>query len=282
MARKAEEISERLIPEITDEEERGDFARKLNIKLEMFEGPFDLLLSLIEKQKIEIMDIPISLIADQYIDIIFESGGFNVEIASEFLVMASALLHMKTRRLLPKPLPETEELTEEQLVEHLLRYKQYKQISVRMAEAMAYWSGACCRAQENIEFPRREETLELSLDELAGCYERAKLRFETLRNDNTAKMQVILKVEKVSLKDKIKQIISLLTSKTRVKFSEVFRRENSSKPEIVTGFLAVLELNRRKSVDVVQEKLFGEIEIIRAKEDMSEGLSSLEGYDEWE
>ena len=64
MARKAEEISERLIPEITDEEERGDFARKLNIKLEMFEGPFDLLLSLIEKQKIEIMDIPISLIAD--------------------------------------------------------------------------------------------------------------------------------------------------------------------------------------------------------------------------
>lgn len=263
-------------------EESADEARKLNIRLEAFEGPFDLLLSLIEKQKIEITDIPISLIADQYIDIIFAAGGFNVEIASEFLVMASALLHMKTRKLLPKPLPETEEMTEEQLVEHLMRYKQYKAVSAVLAEHMEYWSGAHYREQEAIEFPRREETLELSLEELTASYERTKLRFETTRNDNTAKMQVILKTEKVSLRDKIKQIISVLVTKTRVRFSEIFRRDKSSKPEIVTGFLAILELNRRKSVDLVQKKPFGDIEIIRAKEDMTENLTNLEGYDEWE
>ena len=113
-------------------------------------------------------------------------------------------------------------------------------------------------------------------------YERAKLRFDTLRNDNTEKMEVILKIEKVSLKDKLKQIIGVLARKTKVKFSEIFGRGKSSKPETVTGFLAILELNRRKSVDLVQKQLFGEIEIIKAKDDMTEGLTNLEGYDEWD
>lgn len=257
-------------------------AAKLNIKLDSFEGPFDLLLSLIEKQKIEITDIPISVIADQYIDIIFAAGGFNVDIAGEFLVMASALLHMKTRKLLPKPLPETEEMTEEQLVERLVVYKQFKEVSSKLTESMEYWSNAHYRVQENIDFPKKEETIELSVDELAMGYERAKLRFETLRNDNTEKMEVILKIEKVSLKDKLKQIIGVLAQKTRVKFSEIFGRGKSSKPETVTGFLAILELNRRKNVDLVQKQLFGEIEIIKAKDDMTEGLTNLEGYDEWD
>jgi segregation and condensation protein A len=257
-------------------------AGKLNIKLDSFEGPFDLLLSLIDKQKIEITDVPISVIADQYIDIIFAAGGFNVDIAGEFLVMASALLHMKTRKLLPKPLPETEEMTEEQLVERLVIYKQFKEVAEKLSKDMEYWSSAHYRVQENIDFPKKEETIELSVDELAMGYERAKLRFDTLRNDNTEKMEVILKIEKVSLKDKLKQIIGVLARKTRVKFSEIFGRGKSSKPETVTGFLAILELNRRKSVDLVQKQLFGEIEIIKAKDDMTEGLTNLEGYDEWD
>ncbi len=257
-------------------------AGKLNIKLDAFEGPFDLLLSLIEKQKIEITDVPISIIADQYIDIIFAAGGFNVDIAGEFLVMASALLHMKTRKLLPKPLPETEEMTEEQLVERLVVYKQFKEVATKFTESMELWSRACYREQENIDFPKREEVLELSLDELAASYEREKMSFETRRNDNTEKMQVILKIEKVSLKDKLKQIISVLANKTKIRFSEIFGRGKSSKPETVTGFLAILELNRRKNVNLVQKQLFGEIEIIRAKEDMNEGLTNLEGYDEWD
>jgi len=269
---------------MADEEKNGEAlsAGKLNIRLDSFEGPFDLLLSLIEKQKIDITDIPISVIADQYIDIIFAAGGFNVEIASEFLVMASALLHMKTRKLLPKPLPETEEMTEEQLVERLVVYKQFKEVSEKLRESMEFWEKANYRTQENIDFPKREEVIELSLDELVTGYDRAKMRFETLRNDNTEKMQVILKIEKVSLKDKLKQIIGVLTNKTRVYFSEIFGRGKSSKPETVTGFLAILELNRRKNVDLVQKKLFGEIEIIRAKDDMNEGLTNLEGYDEWD
>ncbi|MBO5417114.1 MAG: segregation/condensation protein A [Clostridia bacterium] len=268
--------------EISENQNEVLSAGKLNIKLDSFEGPFDLLLSLIDKQKIEITDVPISVIADQYIDIIFAAGGFNVDIAGEFLVMASALLHMKTRKLLPKPLPETEEMTEEQLVERLVIYKQFKEVAEKLSKDMEYWSNARYRVQENIDFPKKEETIELSVDELAMGYERAKLRFETLRNDNTEKMEVILKIEKVSLKDKLKQIIGVLARKTKVKFSEIFGRGKSSKPETVTGFLAILELNRRKSVDLVQKQLFGEIEIIKAKDDMTEGLTNLEGYDEWD
>ena len=268
--------------EISENQNEVLSAGKLNIKLDSFEGPFDLLLSLIDKQKIEITDVPISVIADQYIDIIFAAGGFNVDIAGEFLVMASALLHMKTRKLLPKPLPETEEMTEEQLVERLVIYKQFKEVAEKLSKDMEYWSSAHYRVQENIDFPKKEETIELSVDELAMGYERAKLRFDTLRNDNTEKMEVILKIEKVSLKDKLKQIIGVLARKTQVKFSEIFGRGKSSKPETVTGFLAILELNRRKSVDLVQKQLFGEIEIIKAKDDMTEGLTNLEGYDEWD
>ncbi|MBQ8828394.1 MAG: segregation/condensation protein A, partial [Clostridia bacterium] len=119
-------------------------------------------------------------------------------------------------------------------------------------------------------------------DALTNAYDRAKLRFETSRNDNTGKMNVILKIEKVSLKDKIKQVISVLTNKSKVYFSEIFNLKKNTKAEVVTGFLAILELDRNKSVRLEQKKLFGEINIIKAKDDMQEGLTNLEGYDEWD
>lgn len=253
-----------------------------NIKLDMFEGPFDLLLSLLEKNKLEITDIPISLIADQYIDYIFAAGVFDVELASEFVVMGSSLLHMKSRKLLPKPLPETEELTEEELAEHLMKYKQYKETAVRIAEFMEYWDGSVCREQELLTFSRREDPVELTADALVNAYESAKLRYETSRNDNTGKMNVILKIEKVSLRDKIKHVISVLSNKKKILFSEVFNLKKNTKAEVVTGFLAILELDRNKSVRLEQKKLFGDIDIIKAKDDMQEGLANLEGYDEWD
>lgn len=173
-------------------------------------------------------------------------------------------------------------MTEEQLVEHLVRYRQYKAVSAVLAEQMEFWSGAFYREQEPIDFPPREEVLELSTGELAASYERARLRFETTRNDNTEKMHVILQTEKVSLRDKIRQVVAALVTKTRVRFSELFRKGKSSRPEIVTGFLAILELNRRKNVNLVQKKPFDDIEIIRVKEDINDNLTDLEEYDEWE
>ena len=189
---------------------------------------------------------------------------------------------MKTRELLPKPLPETDEMTEDELKAHLLQYKQYKELSVKLEEIMNFWGGAIYRAQENIDFPKKEETITLSDETLAENYSRAKLRFDTLRNDNKEKMETILKIERVSLKDKIKQIVSSLVRNAKVKFSEIFNKEKNSKPEVVTGFMATLELNKRNNVKVHQDKLFGEIEIECTDKELSEELFDLDEYKEWE
>lgn len=255
---------------------------KINLKIENFEGPFDLLLALIDKNKIEITEISISAIADQYMDVIFASGGFNVEIGTEFLVMASSLIHMKTRHLLPKPLPESDEMTEEELREHLEIYKKYKNVAEIFNEKYVYWQDAILREQENIDFPKREETITLTPDELMMNYERVSMRYATLRNDNTEKMEVILKTEKVSLRDKIRQVVRFIKGKIKVKFDDIFAPKTSSKPERVTGFLAILELGRRDKVKLSQPAPFTDIEITGIGDEIDVSDMNLEDYDEWE
>lgn len=101
---------------------------EINIKLDVFEGPFDLLLTLLERNKLEITDIRISLIADQYLDILKEN--FDMETASEFLVTASWLLHLKSKKLLPKSEKEEEEITEEELnTPSWTQYKKYRDVT---------------------------------------------------------------------------------------------------------------------------------------------------------
>ena len=106
-----------------------------DIRLDVFEGPFDLLLSLLERNKLNIADISISLIADQYIEVL--KNNFDMEIASEFLVMASTLLHLKSRRLLPQKEKEAEEISEEELIRRLSEYKRYKELAPAVSERLA-------------------------------------------------------------------------------------------------------------------------------------------------
>lgn len=267
----------------SDNEGEPRSAGSLSIKLDSFEGPFDLLLTLISRQSIDITEVSISSVTDQYLDVIFEAGTFKVEIGSEFLVMAAALIHMKTRKLMPKPQEEEPgELTEEQLARHLELYKLYKASAEKLAERYEIWQDALTRPQETMEFPKLQESIELDSMALISSYERVKLRFETLRNDNTEKMDVILKIEKVSLKDKIRQVVKVIKSRMSVRFSEIFNRRSSSVPEVVTGFLAVLELDRRERVLVNQKEPFGEIEIRRKDDDFAELELDLEEYNEWD
>ena len=233
----------------------------INIKLDMFEGPFDLLLALLEKNKLEIMEIPISVIADQYVDFLFGSDVFNMDVASEFLVMASALIHMKSRKLLPQQEKEEEEITEEELKERLVRYKRFKEAAVVLSRQMAYWSGAFYSGGEPLQFKPRETLIELNGQELSEAYTRVYARYAESRNDNTEKMQQILKTEKVSLREKIRQVLGAVRKKAKVAFSDMFNLKRNTKLEVVTGFLAVLELDKCKRVSLKQKKLFGEIEV---------------------
>lgn len=268
--------------ELLDREENGFGSVKL--KLENFEGPFDLLLTLIEKQSVEITDISISEVTDQYLAVIFDKGGFKVELGSEFLVMAATLIRMKTSRLLPKPPTETppEEMTEEQLAAHLRLYREYKQAAENLNVRYEFWQDALYREQEIIDFPKLEEEIKLEPASLIAGYERARLRFEAFRNDNKEKMDVILKIEKVSLREKISQFVKVFKHKLKVTFSEMFNTKRNSVPEVVTGFLAVLELNRRDKVNLNQNELFGEIEITKKTDEFDDMMLNLEDYDEWD
>lgn len=230
---------------------------EINIRLDVFEGPFDLLLALLERNKLDITDIKISLIADQYLDVL--SQNFDMEIASEFLVTASWLLHLKSKKLLPKPEKEEEEITEEELIRRLTQYKKYKDVTPEITERYLYWSKSHYKMPEPLNYPKKYNPPEIDKEEFAFCYNDVRTRYLLRQNDNREKMERILKVEKVSLKDKMKQVVANVIRRTKAKFSELFSPKKSSKAEIVTGFLALLELTRRKRVKTEQKENFGEI-----------------------
>ncbi len=235
-----------------------------DIKLDVFEGPFDLLLTLLERNKLDIADISVSLIADQYLEVLH--SNFDMEIASEFLVMATTLLHLKSRRLLPKEEKVEEEVSEEELIRRLTEYRRFKNIAPEIGNLYDYWSKSFYKMPENLHFPRVYIPVQIDMGEFCAVYAEIEARNIEKKNDNRQKMERILKVEKVSIRDKMKQIVHKLIRKTKSTFAEIFDKKSSSRMERVTGFLALLELDRRKRVTVCQEKLFGEIEIIPGEE----------------
>ena len=142
------------------------------IKIQNFEGPFDLLFHLIEKNQIDIYDIPISEITEQYLEYLFDMQQLDMEIASEFLLMASTLLHIKSRMLLPKPIDESEEEIDprEELIFRLVEYKKYKEITENLKILEENWAGAQYRYPEIFTFEREIEIMELSPLLLANFY----------------------------------------------------------------------------------------------------------------
>ena len=249
---------------------------EINIKLDVFEGPFDLLLTLLERNKLQITDIRISLIADQYLDILRES--FDMEMASEFLVMASWLLHLKSKRLLPKPEKEEEEITEEELVRRLTQYKKYRDVTPEITLLYQYWSKSYYKMPEPLSFPKKYAPPEIDPGSFSACYAEICARNRLRQNDNREKMERILKVERVSLREKMKQGVSHVLRRAKAKFSDLFSSAKSSRAEIVTGFLAILELQRRKKIKVEQTLNFGEIDILPGEE-IEDGNFDITGSD---
>ena len=129
--------------------------KKYAIKIDNFEGPLDLLCHLIDKNKMNIYDINLSEITDQYIEYLKEQESLNLEIASEFLVMASTLLYLKSKNLLPKQEEEQEEITEEELIRRIIEYKKFKEISKVFKENYLEYSNRFFKALEEIELPKR-------------------------------------------------------------------------------------------------------------------------------
>jgi segregation and condensation protein A len=249
------------------------------IRIENFEGPFDLLFHLIEKNQMNIYDIPINDITDQYMEYLYAAKQLDLEVASEFLLMAATLLHIKSKLLLPSK-KEKEEDTEvdprEELVLKLVEYRKYKEFSGGLKIREAKWEGAVYKLPEVIDIPRVNETFSLSPDALKSFYLGIIERNKKKRTNAATNMKTIMHVEKVSLKSKIRQVLRKLMEKATFRFSEIFSPKTASKLEVVTGFLAVLELTKLKKVSLNQEKQFGEITIERLDQDIKISLEHIE------
>lgn len=242
---------------------------KYSIKIENFEGPMDLLFHLIEKNKIDIYDIPIALITEQYLDYLQEMQEMDLEIASDFLVMAATLLHIKSRMLLPKHKEAEEDLTDprEELVQKLLEYKKYKEFSAELAEREKTGQAVYYKLPDIIDFGKDTETQLIGLDpdDLTNAFRRIlEVNIKSERHNNETFSQIVNR-EKVSVAKKVRDIVKVLRDKDRVKFDNLFEQADS-KIEKIAIFLAVLELIKLRKIIIEQKTNYGEIVIYKSRE----------------
>lgn len=236
------------------------------LELDNFQGPLDLLLHLIEKNQMDIYDIKIVEITNQYMDYIYSMEHWDIEFASEFLVMASTLLHIKSRTLLPKKKEEVvgEPDPRDDLVYRLIEYRKYKKLAKTMLEREQVWLRSLVKHREFIKFTREYEVIELSSVILKEKMLDINRRIIDSMNDNETKMKIILRQEKVSLREKMSDVVKKLRNSSSVIFSKIFHKSKDSKIVVITGFQAILELSKGKRIHINQKKPFGDIKITKA------------------
>ena len=215
---------------------------KLCYKLESFEGPLDLLLHLISKNKVSIYDIPIVEITDQYLEAIVGIEDADIENASEFIVLASQLLYIKSRMLLPKnDAEEDEEDPRDELAKRLLEYQQYKEASKELRKT-EFWSRYMVfKEAEDIKFPVPEYDIHHEVDELFDAFQAIFERKSRRKPPEKRAFAGIVGREKVSVSDMVKKVTDMLKCVKKLRFSSVFKDEDS-KPEMIATFLAILEM----------------------------------------
>lgn len=239
--------------------------KKYSIKIDNFEGPLDLLIYLIEKNKMDIYDIHLAEITDQYIEYLNAMEKLNLEIASEFLVMASSLLYLKSKRLLPKEEEDTEELTEEELIRRIIEYKKYKEISGKLKENYIIFSKRIAKGQEEIELPKRKLEKEYDNQMIPEIYRNLVERTNQKLNQNAKNIEKIALVENYSVASKVREMFKVLVKQRKFVFNKMFSIKQKDKQEVVTAFSGLLELSRRNKVATRQEEIFGDI-VVEKKE----------------
>ena len=234
---------------------------KYKVKLENFEGPLDLLCHLIDKNKMDIYDINLSEITDQYIEYINDMEKMNLEVTSEFLVMASTLLYLKSKNLLPNQVEDEKELTEEELLQRILEYKRYKEITKTLREMSANSGNTVFKLPEEIELPKQKLEKEYKKEIIPEIYADMIEKNASRLNQNAKNIEKIAITETYTVADKVKTMFKELLHHKKFVFNKLFPSKKCSKPEIVTAFTGLLELSRRSKVLTSQEELFGNITV---------------------
>ena len=234
------------------------------VKLDTFEGPLDLLLHLIRTNEVNIYDIPIALITEQYLGYITLMQDLNLDVAGEFLVMATTLIHIKSRMLLPRADPEQidggpEEDPREALVRRLLEHQKYKAAAgllheretLRGAQFMRPDSSVADAAGDDYE-PELEVDLFSLLAAFRGVLERANRR-----------PRMVLPPEQIPIEDRIQQLLGRLSETEACGFEDLFSDGDGSRPFMIVTFLAMLEMIRLKLIRVFQSGAGGSIRVYK-------------------
>jgi segregation and condensation protein A len=236
------------------------------VKFEVFEGPLDLLLYLIKKEEVDIYEVNLTRLAEQFIEYIEMMRLLDLEIAGEFLVMAATLMYIKSRELLPveqRAEVEGEDDGDDprwELIRQLVEYKKFKDAACQLQVLEARQSDIFARAPGKLEFERETAPpkAEVSIFDLVNAVNVVLKRFnkrEDLRD---------IFEDKWSVSEKIEHLLRLIAERTVLKFSELFE-DVTSRTEVVVTFLAMLELIRLKQLTTIQREPFGEIEICRVE-----------------
>ncbi len=238
---------------------------KYAIKIDNFEGPLDLLCHLIDKNKMNIYDIKINEISDQYMDYLNKMEELNLDIASEFVIMASTLIYLKSKSLLPKQEEETEELTEEELIQRIIEYKKYKEIIKKLKINYEENSKTYFGIKENIELPKQQIEKEYEKDLIPKLYKNLLDKNEEKVNKNAENIEKIAIKDNYTVTSKVKEMFKELIKKNKFIFNKLFSLKEHNKQEVVTAFSGLLEMSKRDKVSTTQEQLFDDIIVEKKK-----------------
>lgn len=231
------------------------------IELEVYQGPFDLLLDLIAKNEVDIWDIPIAQITEQYLEYLYSLQEKDLAITGEFLVMAAELIRIKSKLLLPQEREEEEEGEPEEdpraeLVEQLLRYKFFKEaaqfLSERHQEASLYYTRGQAAAKYDLTPVYTQPIGNVTLERLSQIY-------QNLVTEQAQEPRVHTIESRMPLQERLALVRLQLVGQPRLSFAQLLR--DDSPGEVVGTFLAILELVKLGEIRVVQTSMFGEIEI---------------------
>lgn len=239
------------------------------VKLEVFEGPLDLLLYLIKKDEIDIYDVSIERITSQYLAYIDTFNALNIELASEFIVMAANLMYLKSRELLPKDLQPPDEQAEEddprwELIRQLVEYKKFKDAAQFLGQRESKGAELFTATPEIPDLTTPEESIaEVGIFDLIRAFQKVLRKFE-----DTHTLREIVD-DRWTVSDKIDHLLEIVPVGGRVRFDELFSAA-TSRSEVIVTFLAMLELMKLHFLEVEQERVLGEIVVVRPSDKIDE------------
>jgi segregation and condensation protein A len=262
---------------VSDGEPLDAGAATWSVQLPQFEGPLDLLLHLCQKHELNILDIPIGMLTEKYLEYLAVMQLMELDVAAEYLVMAATLAHIKSKMLLPAPPPGQEDETavedegdpRETLIRRLLEYQKYKHAGEQLAARGVAGRDVFGRGMplEEVEAQGLPPLAEVPMFALVEAFQR-------VLDKSKVKLSHDIVADRISLSDRITQISDLLSVRRRLRFEELFE-SLSSKFDLVVTFLALLEMTRLRMTRLFQSEPLGPLHIELAAEPEPEGATTL-------